>query len=174
MFLPLFILAGGVAGFLAYCTTKPDTFRVERKITIDSSASKIFPLINDFHNWAEWSPYEKMDPDMKKNFSGKDKGKGSIYSWDGNNKVGAGRMEITESTSPSLVRTSLQFMRPMKFHNTGEFLLEKKGDQTEVTWAMYGPNPFFNKVMHTLINMDKLVGKDFEIGLENLKNISEK
>lgn len=163
-----------VGAFLAYCSMKPNEFRVERTVTINAPAEKMFPMINDFHQWVQWSPYEKMDTTMKKTFSGAEKGKGAIYEWAGNKKVGEGRMEILDTTSPSSVKLSLDFYKPMQFHNKGEFILKPNGDSTDVTWAMFGPQPFMGKVMGTFINMDKLIGKDFEAGLANMKQIAEK
>ena len=131
-------------------------------------------MIADFNAWSAWSPYEKRDPAMKRRFSGKPSGVGAIYEWDGNRNVGQGRMEILESTPPSKVRIDLQFMKPFKAHNVAEFTLDPHGQNTTVTWAMYGPMTFMSRVMGLFINMDKMIGKDFEAGLQNLKAIAEK
>ena len=163
-----------LAGLLAYAATKPDTFRVQRTTSIDAPPDKIFALINDFHGWGSWSPWDKLDPAMKKAHSGPANGKGAVYEWDGNDKVGTGRMEITESSAPSRVTIKLDFIRPMEAHNVAEFTLEPKGNATNVTWAMYGPSPYLAKLMTVFLSMDSMVGKDFETGLGNLKAIAEK
>ena len=156
----------------AYAATKPDTFRIQRSTSIQSSPEKIFPLIADFRSWAAWSPWEKLDPDMKRTHSGPTKGKGAVYEWDGNRKAGAGRMEITES-SPSKLTIKLDFIKPFEGHNVAEFTLEPSGDATTVTWAMHGPNQYMSKVMTLVVSMDSLVGKDFEAGLAALKAVAE-
>ena len=171
--LVLLVLAA-VAGVLIYAATKPDTFRVQRTVSIKAPPEKIFPLLNDYHNWPSWSPYEKMDPAMKRTYSGPASGKGSIYEWEGNGNIGKGRMEILESTPPSKLGIKLDFFKPFEAHNTAEFQLEPKGDHTDVTWAMFGPLPYTAKVMHTFFNMDKMVGGQFAEGLANLKAAAEK
>jgi carbon monoxide dehydrogenase subunit G len=119
---------------------KPDTFRVERSTRIKAPPEKIFPLINDFRRWADWSPYEVLDPKMARTYSGPDAGVGAIYAWEGK-RAGAGRMEIRQSTPASRVVIQLDFSKPLKAHNTAEFTLEVIGDATKVTWAMSGPTP---------------------------------
>ncbi|MGQ0810689.1 MAG: SRPBCC family protein [Nitrospiraceae bacterium] len=163
-----------IAALLIYAATKPDTFRVQRATTIKAPPEKIFPLINDFHSWGAWSPYEKLDPAMKRTYSGAAHGKGAVYEWESNGKAGKGRMEIAEASPPSKVTINLDFMKPFEAHNTAEFTLEPKGDSTNVTWAMYGPSPYMAKVIHIFFSMDSMVGKDFETGLANLKTVAEK
>jgi len=162
-----------VAAVLAIAMTRPDSFRVERKTSIKSAPDKIFPLIDDFHNWSSWSPWERMDPAMRRTHSGAASGKGAVYEWEGNSKVGQGRMEILEA-SPSKVIIKLDFLKPFEGHNVAEFTFEPQSDSTSVTWAMYGPAPFFSKVMQVFMSMDKMIGKDFDSGLANLKAIAEK
>ena len=163
-----------LAALLIYAATQPDTFRVQRAISIKAPPEKIFPLINDLHSWGAWSPWEKMDPAMKRTFSGAASGKGAVYEWEGNHEVGKGRMEIMESSPPSKVVIKLDFIKPFEAHNIAEFTLESKGDSTNVTWAMHGPNPYIAKVIHIFFSMDSMVGKQFEAGLANLKTIAEK
>jgi len=165
------ILIGAV---LVYATTKPATFRVQRATRIKAPPEKIFALINDLHGWGAWSPYEKKDPAMKRTFSGAASGKGAVYEWDGNKNVGKGRMEITETSAPSKIVIKLDFFSPFEGHNTAEFTMEPNGDATDVAWTMYGPAPFMSKVMQVFCNMDNMIGKDFEIGLANLKMLTEK
>jgi uncharacterized protein YndB with AHSA1/START domain len=163
-----------IAGVLALAATKPDAFRVERTASIKAPPEKIFALINDLHGWGAWSPYEKKDPAMKRTFSGAASGKGAIYEWDGNKNVGKGRMEITDTSPPSRILIKLDFISPFEGHNTAEFSMVPKGDTTSVTWAMDGPAPFVSKVMQVFLNLDTMIGKDFEDGLANLKTLAEK
>jgi uncharacterized protein YndB with AHSA1/START domain len=163
-----------IAVLLAYAATKPDTFRVERSASIKAPPEKIFALLNDFHRWDAWSPWEKKDPAMKRTFGAATSGKGAAYAWEGNGDVGQGRMEIAESAPPSRVAIKLDFLKPFETHNLVEFTLEPKGDSTSVTWAMQGPAPYISKLMQVFVNMDSMIGKDFETGLGNLKAIAEK
>ncbi len=162
-----------IAGVLILAATKPDTFRVQRATSIKAPPEKIFALINDFNRWGAWSPWEKKDPAMKRTFGATTSGKGAVYAWEGNKDVGQGRMEIAESVPPSKVALNLDFVKPFKAHNLVEFTLEPKGDTTNVTWAMQGDTPYFAKIIHVFLNMDKMVGKDFETGLANLKASAE-
>ena len=168
------LLAVGLAGILVFALTKPDTFRVERSLAVKAPASAIYPQVADFHRWTGWSPYESRDPAMKRAFGGAAAGKGATYAWDGNNNVGAGHMEILEASGPSKLRIKLDFERPFEGHNIAEFTFVPQGDATLVTWAMYGPAPFLSKVMQVFINMDRMIGKDFEAGLASLKTLTEK
>jgi uncharacterized protein YndB with AHSA1/START domain len=163
-----------LGALLAFAATKPDTFRVQRSASIKAPPEKIFPLINDLRSWDAWSPWEKLDPAMKRTHSGAASGKGAVYEWAGNGEVGAGRMEIVEASSPSAVRIKLDFHKPLEAHNFAEFTLEPKGDATNVTWAMYGPSPYVSKLMSVFFSMDSMVGKSFEAGLANLKAATEK
>lgn len=159
---------------LAYAATRPDTFRVERTINIKAPQEKVFALIHDFHAWPRWSPWEKLDLNMKRTYSGPDSGKGAAYAWEGNDKVGQGRMEILETAAPSKVVIKLDFLKPFEAHNTAEFVMVAQGDSTNVTWAMYGPSPYLSKLIGVFVSMDSMVGKDFETGLANLKAVAEK
>ena len=163
-----------IAALLAYAATKPDTFRVQRAASIKAPPEKIFALLNDFRRWDTWSPWEEKDPAMIRTFGDATSGKGAVYTWEGNTDVGQGRMEIAESVPPSKIAIKLDFLKPFETHNIVEFTLEPQGDSTNVTWAMRGPNPYFAKVMQSFFSMDKMVGKDFETGLGNLKAIAEK
>ncbi|MBZ5659575.1 MAG: SRPBCC family protein [Acidobacteriia bacterium] len=163
-----------IAGVLGLAASKPDTFQVERATSIQAPPEKIFPFINDFHGWTSWSPWEKIDPAMKRTYGGAEKGKGAVYEWEGNNKVGKGRMEITEANPPGKVTIKLDFIKPFEGHNIAEFTMQPKGNATDVTWAMHGPNRFISKVFHVFMNMDNMIGKQFAQGLANLKGIAEK
>ncbi len=156
-----------VAGVLAVAATRPDVFRVQRAAAIQAPPERIYPLIADFQRWPAWSPYEKKDPAMKRSIQG------AVYEWQGNKDVGEGRMEIVEAASPSRVRIKLDFKAPFEVHNDVVFSLERKGDATNVTWDMQGPMPFVSKVIGLFIDMDRMVGTDFEAGLASLKAVAE-
>ncbi|MEP6573454.1 MAG: SRPBCC family protein [Gemmatimonadota bacterium] len=168
------ILVVLIAGLLAYAATRPDSLRVERTDRIMAPADRIFPLINDLHSWGSWSPYERYDAAMKKVFSGAPLGKGAVYTWDGNAKVGAGRMEIIESTTPSRIVIKLDFVRPYEGHTTATFNLTPSADGTSVSWTMVGPSSFMTKLMGIFMNMDKMIGDDFARGLTNLRSVAER
>jgi hypothetical protein len=170
--LAVLLLIVGVV--LANAAAKPDTFRVERTASIKASPEKIFPLIDNFDNWGAWSPWEKKDPAMKRTRSGAPSGKGSVYAWDGDRNVGKGRMEIADTSAPSKVTLKLDFEKPFAAHNIVNFTMEPRGDATNVTWAMHGPVPFLAKIVHLFIDVDRMVGRDFEAGLANLKALAEK
>jgi uncharacterized protein YndB with AHSA1/START domain len=163
-----------IGAVLAYAATKPSHFRVERTTTINAPPERIFPLLNDFRNWVLWSPYERLDSAMKKTYSGAASGKGAVYEWVGNNKVGTGRMEITAASAPAALTIKLDFEKPFEGHNIAEFTLAPAGAATTVTWAVHGPSPLLSKVMQVFIDMDTLLGKDFAAGLANLKAAVEK
>jgi carbon monoxide dehydrogenase subunit G len=162
-----------IAALLIYAATRPDSFTVSRSLGITAPAEAIFPRINDFRRWALWSPYEKLDPAMKRTLSGAESGKGAAYAWESNGKAGIGRMEITNSVPSSLVALKLDFEKPFKANNTVDFTLKPMGNETTVTWAMHGRYPFIARLMGVFFNMDRLVGKDFETGLANLKRAAE-
>jgi hypothetical protein len=168
------IVVVAVVAVLVLAATKPDTFRVQRSARIDAPPERIFPLINDFHRWTAWSPYEHKDPGMTRTYSGPDSGLGSVYAWAGNSSVGSGRMEIVESSLPSRIAIKLDFLKPFEGHNVATFTMERAGDATTVTWSMDGPSPFLGKVMHVFVNMDRMVGTDFEAGLANLRAAAER
>ena len=163
-----------IAGILVFAATKPDRFRIQRAASIKAPPEKVFTLINDFNRWAAWSPWEKKDPAMKRTFGAATTGTGAVYAWEGNKNVGQGRMEIAESDPPSKVSIKLDFVKPFQAHNRVEFTLAPKGDATNVTWAMQGDTPYLAKIIHIFIDMDSMVGKDFEAGLASLKAIAEK
>lgn len=166
------IIAVAIAAILIFAATKPDAFMVQRSITIKAPPEKIFAAIDDFHRWRSWSPYEEKDPGMKRSYSGSSSGKGAIYEWNGNKNVGSGRMEILDTT-PNKTIIKLDFFTPFEGHNTAEFATLPKGGSTELTWTMQGPAPFMSKVMQVFINMDRMIGRDFDAGLVNLKDLSE-
>jgi uncharacterized protein YndB with AHSA1/START domain len=167
------IVALPIAGLLAFAATRPNTFRVQRRARIAAEPEAIFALIADLRRWEAWSPYEKMDPGMERTFSGAESGKGAAYEWSGNRNAGAGRMEIMDAVPHSKVVIQLDFMRPFKSSNVAEFTLEPDGDATVVTWALDGPSPYISKLVGVFINMDRMIGQQFEEGLEALKATAE-
>ena len=169
-----FVVVVLLAAILIYAATKPDTFRIERSTSIKAPPEKIFVLINDFHQWESWSPWEKIDPALKRTYGGAGGGKGAIYEWNGNKDIGHGRMEIIESVPSSKVALKLDFIKPFEAHNTVEFKLQTHGDATTVTQTMYGPSPYIAKLMGVFFSMEKMVGEKYEEGLANLKVIAEK
>ncbi len=169
------LVVGLAAGLAIFISSRPDTFVVQRSVTIKSPPAPIYPLIADFHKWTTWSPYEKMDPKMERKYEGNESGTGAKYVWEGNEKAGAGTMQITEATAPSRIVIKLDFSKPFEGHNIAEFKLEPHGDdETTVTWSMSGPSPLMMKVVGMFMNMDQMIGNDFEVGLDNLKNVVEK
>ena len=168
------VLVVAVAALLIYAASRPDSFRVQRSMSIKAPPDRIFALIADMHGWAAWSPYEKKDPAMKRTFSGAASGRGAIYEWDGNKNVGQGRMEVVDVIASSKIVIKLDFMKPFEARNMAEFTMSPRGDNTTVMWAMYGPSNFMFKVMGIFMDMDKMIGNDFADGLANLKAVAEK
>ncbi len=168
----LFILAV-IAAVLIYATTRPDTFYVERSIVIQAPPEKLYAIVDDFHQWPAWSPWQTLDPKMKQNYSGSFSGKGAVYAWVGNSKVGSGSMEILNNTPPSNVHIQLDFLKPMQGSSFTDFNFSPEAGGTRVTWTMTGPMPYISKVVCIFASMDKMIGKDFEQGLKNLKTLAE-
>ncbi|MES2152290.1 MAG: SRPBCC family protein [Pseudomonadota bacterium] len=167
-------LAAIIVIILVMALLQPNSFTVKRSIAIKAPAEKILPLISDFHQWGSWSPWEHLDPAMKRTFSGSTNGNGAIYDWSGNDDVGSGRMEVIAVTVPTNVTIKLDFFKPFEANNVTEFTLDTKGDTTTVNWNMRGPMPFLSKLMCVFVSMDKMIGKDFEKGLANMKTVAEK
>ena len=167
------ILVIAIVVVLILASTKPDSFRIRRSLPIKAAPETLFALINDFHRWGTWSPWETKDSSMKRTFSGAPSGTGAVYAWDGNKNVGSGRMEILDSAAASKIVIKLDFFKPFEGHNTAEFTLLPQADATTVEWVMYGPAPFMSKVMQVFMSFDAMIGKDFEQGLANLKKATE-
>ena len=168
----LYVIGAVVALILGFAATRPNSFRIERSSSVKAAPDRITANINDFHRWSEWSPWEHLDPAMKRTYAGSVNGKGAVYEWTGNKKVGAGRMEILD-VAPEKITIKLDFYRPFKAENITEFILTPADGDTRVTWALQGPSPFISKVFGLFMNMDKMVGADFERGLSGLKQVSE-
>ncbi len=162
-----------LAIILIYAATRPDTLHVERAIDIKASPEKIFPLINDLKQWDAWTPYNK-DPAMKKTYSANASGKGAMYAWEGNKEVGRGEITITDTTPPKEIVMALHMIQPFEGRNHVVFSLDAKGDATTVTWTLEDKHTYFMKVMSLFLNLDKMIGGDFETGLARLKAIAEK
>jgi uncharacterized protein YndB with AHSA1/START domain len=167
-------LGAFVAVVLGLAVTQPDTMFVERRIVIDAPPAKVFPWLEDPKKTSEWSPWDRKDPAMKKTYSGAPKGVGAVYEWDGNKEIGAGRLEITEVVPLKRVVMDLHFTRPMEGRNVAEYGLTPVAGGTEVSWSIRGPMPFVSKVMCVFMNMDKMIGGEFEKGLNDLKALAEK
>jgi uncharacterized protein YndB with AHSA1/START domain len=157
-----------------FAATKPNEFTIRRSISIHAAAERIYALIADFRQWPKWSPWEALDPNLKRTMSGMESGVDAIYEWDGNKKAGAGRMEIVQASPPSRIEIRLNFLRPFRAENKVVFTLIPAGDGTNVIWEMSGVNNLGFKIMGILMNMDKLVGRDFEKGLAAMKAEAEK
>ncbi len=168
-----YAVLGFVAALLVFIATRPAKFRIERSALVKAPAATVFGLINDFHHWAKWSPWEKLDSSMKKTFSGAEAGPGAKYAWVGNNKVGEGNMTITDSRPNELVQLDLEFLKPFPARNVTSFKLSPAPDGTTVHWISEGENGFAAKAFGLVMNMDKLLGADFEEGLANLNTAAQ-
>lgn len=169
----LIALLALVALLAVVVAMQPAEFRVARTAVIAAPAPAVFPLVNDFHKWQAWSPWEGLDPAMKRSYEGAPSGTGAVYTWSGNDKVGEGRMTITDSRPSELVRLRLEFFKPFKATDTGEFTFIPRGEQTAVTWSMSGQNNFMFKAVHLFMNMDKMLGDEFDKGLARMKSAAE-
>ncbi|MEX2025792.1 MAG: SRPBCC family protein [Pirellulaceae bacterium] len=167
------ILAVLIIGFLVVVAMQPDDFVITRSATIDAPPADVFPHVNDLHQWQAWSPWAKLDPSAKNTFEGPSAGAGAAFSWSGNDKIGEGKMTITESKPNELVRMKLEFVRPMEDKADTDFVLAPAGGKTDLTWTMAGKNNFMGKAFCLFMDMDAMVGGDFEEGLANLKKIVE-
>lgn len=161
------------AAFALFVATRPAEFRIARTATIAAPAAAVFAQVNDFHNWEGWSPWAKLDPEMKVTYGGESSGVGATYEWSGNDKVGEGLMTIAEVRPGELVRIDLEFQRPMATSNTAEFTFVPEGDRTVVTWSMAGKNNFIAKAAGLFLDIDEMVGGDFEKGLAQMKVAAE-
>jgi hypothetical protein len=157
-----------------FAMTKPNEFSIRRSIPIRAPAGRVYGLIADFRQWATWSPWEKLDPNLTRSLSGAEAGRGAVYSWEGNKKVGAGRMEILDAEPFSRVEIKLNFIRPFAAENRTLFTLVPAGEGTNVTWEMTGVNNLMFKIMGIVMNMDKMIGRDFEKGLAAMKAEAER
>jgi hypothetical protein len=166
-------VAAIIAAFVVVVALQPSQFRIARTATISAPAAEVFAQVNDFHNWTAWSPWERIDPSLKRTYEGAPAGTGAGYTWIGNKQVGEGRMTITECRPSELIRIKLEFLKPFTATNDAEFTFKPAGNQTAVTWSMSGKRPFLMKAVCLFMNMDKMVGGQFEEGLANMKSVVE-
>ena len=162
-----------VIAFVCIVALQPTHYHVERSATVNAPAPVVFAQVNDFHKWEAWSPWAKLDPSMKQNFEGAPAGNGAIYSWAGNSQVGEGRMTITDSHPSDLIKIKLEFIKPWTATNATNFTFTPQGNQTAVKWTMDGDNNFIGKAFGLFMNMDKMIGGDFEKGLAQMKSVAE-
>jgi hypothetical protein len=175
--LVMYILGGlvvAIAMFAAIVAVQPADFRLSRRATMPAPPAVVFPHVNNFRNWRGWSPWENIDPDLTRTYSGAEAGAGAAYHWLGNRRVGEGRMTITESKPGEHVRIKLEFLKPFQATNLTDFTFQKEGAGTNVTWTMTGQRNFLMKAFGLLMTMDKIVGKQFEEGLANLRATVER
>ena len=169
----LIAFAAFIVLFAVIVASRPSTFRVARLIRITAPPSAVFLQVNDLHNFQTWSPWVKLDPGCKRTFSGPIAGAGAVFAWSGNNKVGEGRMTLTESRPTDLIRFKLEFLRPFKGNNLTEFTFKPEGPQTVVTWTMSGQYNFLTKAIGLFMNCEKMIGGQFEKGLAQMKSLTE-
>lgn len=169
----LIALAAILVVLIVVVATRPSEFRIARTTTIAALAPAVFAQVNDFHKWEAWNPWAKIDPAMRQTYEGAPSGIGAIYTWAGNHEVGEGRMTLTESRPSDLIGVRLEFLKPFKAANVAEFTFRPEGGQTVVTWSMTGRNNFMAKALHLVMNMDRMVGGQFEKGLAQMKAVVE-
>jgi hypothetical protein len=160
--------------FLVIVAMQSNEYRVTRSATMKAAPPAVFAEVNNFHNWEAWSPWAKLDPNSKTEFAGPESGEGAKFSWSGNDKVGEGTQTIVESKPDERIRIRLDFERPMKDTSDVEFTFKPQDDQTHVTWSMSGKKNFVSKAVCMFMNMDKMLGGEFEKGLASLKGVVEK
>ena len=169
----LLVLVALVLVFVVVVALQPSEFHIERSVTVDAPASKVFGEVNDFHNWEAWSPWAKLDPNAKVNLEGPEAGEGTAMSWAGNSEVGAGKMTLVESRPDELVKIKVDFTEPFEGTSGAQFDFKSEGDKTNVTWSMNDDHNFLEKAMCLIMNGKKMVGEQMEQGLTKLKQVSE-
>jgi hypothetical protein len=166
-------LVAVIAVLLILAAFRPAVMVVERSVTVAAPPSAVFAVVNDFRRWDEWSPWAKLDPEMKKTFEGPDAGVGAVYRWSGNNEVGEGSMTLIGSAPDQKIDITLAFVRPFPGESDVQFLFAPEGDNTKVTWAMQSPQPFIARLIGLFVNFEKMCGEQFSQGLGDLKKIVE-
>ena len=169
----LIALAGIALAFVAVVATRPSEYRVARTTTIAAPAALVFAHVNDFREWGAWNPWAKLDPEMTQTYEGAPAGIGAVHTWAGNREVGEGRMTVIESRPNDLIRIRLDFLKPFRATSTAEFTFEPRGEQTVVTWSMAGDVNFVAKAIHLFVDMDRMIGGNFEKGLRDMKSVVE-
>jgi uncharacterized protein YndB with AHSA1/START domain len=150
-----------------------DTYSVERSARIDAPPEQVYEQLVDFHNWPTWSPWEGLDPDMERTYSGAQSGAGAVYAWSGNRKAGRGQMRMTSAVEPTNVHVELAFEKPFKSRSETVFSITPDGAGSRVTWSMTGEQTLMTKAMGIFKSMDQMIGPDFEKGLAQLKAVAE-
>jgi hypothetical protein len=173
MLIKALIALAVIAIVVVVVAARPAEFRVSRTATIAAAPPAVFAQVNDFHKWDAWNPWATLDPAMKQSYEGAPAGVGAVYTWAGNSQVGEGRMTLTESRPSDLIRIKMEFLRPLAGTSTAEFTFRPEGDHTVVTWSMEGRNNFMAKAIHLVMNMDKMIGGQFEKGLAQMKAVAE-
>jgi hypothetical protein len=168
--IPLVVI---VVGLVAVITLQPARYRVSRSTTIAAPAPVVFAQVNDFHKWSAWSPWEKIDPAMKRTYEGPSAGVGASYAWVGSREVGEGRMTIVESRPSDLIQVKLEFVKPFAGTSVAEFSFKPDGERTLVTWSMTGDKNFIAKAIHLVMSMDRMIGDQFDKGLAAMKTVAE-
>lgn len=168
------LVAVSVASLLLHAAAQPETFLVQRTASIDAPPEAVHSMIDDLRRFNAWNPYEKKDPDSKGTYLGPQRGPGAAYAFEGNRDVGKGSIEIVSSSPPTGITMRLDMLEPFEGHNTVEFTLVPRDGSTEVTWAMYGPSPFIARLIGLFVDMDAMIGRDFETGLADLKQVVER
>lgn len=169
----LLVIVAVVLAFIGYVALQPSTFSIERSAIVVAPVERVFGEVNDFHNWQQWSPWAKLDPDAKATFEGPASGEGAIFRWAGNEKVGEGSMKVLESRPNEHIKIRLDFVKPWAGTNATDFSFKPDGPRTIVTWTMSGEQGFLQKAICVFMNPDKMVGEQFEKGLANLKQLAE-
>jgi hypothetical protein len=167
------VITVAIIAVLSIAATRPATFHVERSLSISAPPEGVFAVVNDMHRFHEWSPWQKLDPAMKITYEGPSSGVGASYSWVGNKDVGEGRMTITDATPPGSLTQKLEFLKPFESTCAVRFTIAPDGEGSRVTWGIDGNNNYMSKVMGLFVSMDSMMGKDFESGLANLKQVAE-
>lgn len=162
-----------VAGLAVAIAMQPNEYRVARSTTINAPSERVFAQVNDFRKWEAWSPWAKIDPAMKVTYGGPPSGVGATYAWVGNDEVGEGRMTINESHPSSHIKIDLEFIKPFASLADTEFILKPNGDKTDVEWSIAGKHNVISKAMCLVVSMDKMIGPDFEKGVNQLKTAAE-
>lgn len=169
----LIVLVGLIAAFLIVVALQPSGYAIARTQIMAAPPAVVFAQVNDLHKWDAWSPWARMDPAAKNTFEGPPEGTGAVFRWAGNDQIGEGSMTIIESKPGELVRVRLDFLKPMAGTSESQLTFAKEGNGTVVTWTMTGKNDFVGKVVCLFMNMDKMLGGQFDQGLANLKGVVE-
>lgn len=168
----IIVIVVAVMALVAFIVTRPDSFRLERSVLIQAPPEKVYALVDDFHRWTVWSPFEKMDTELERSYGGASSGLGATYGWKGK-RTGVGAMEIIEAEAPSKILIKLDFLKPIEAHNMAQFSFTPEAGGTRASWAMFGPNTLVSKAMSLVFNNEKMMGPVFDQGLADMKAAAE-